>query len=104
MYIVSRITLVGVLLASLVVSELKAQTAVTNDLSLLCAKAGFSIQAKADGFNLYQYQKAFLNFDRIDNFRLQDSQAVYLLENGEASITLASANEIKSKMVKISFL
>jgi hypothetical protein len=97
MFIVSRITLLSVFIASFALSDLKAQTSTSKDLSLLCAKAGFSIQPKAEGFNLYLYQKAFLSFDRIDNFRLEDMQAVYLLENGEASITLASANEMRSK-------
>jgi hypothetical protein len=100
MYIVSRITLLIAFLALGVCSDLNAQTSDTKDLSLLCSKAGFSIQAKAPSFDLYLYQKAFLNFDRIDSFRLEDRQAIYLLENGQASIMLASASEMRVKKGK----
>jgi hypothetical protein len=97
MYNVSRIALFTALLFVVPNISLVGQTTSTKDLTPLCSKAGFSIQAKATGFDLYRYQKAFLSFDRLDNFRLEDKQAVYVLENGEASILLASAAEIREK-------
>jgi hypothetical protein len=97
MYYVSRIALYCALLMLVPTISVMGQTVSTKDLTPLCAKAGFSIQAKAEGFDLYRYQKAFLSFDRMDNFRLEDKQAVYVLENGEASILLASAAEIREK-------
>jgi hypothetical protein len=100
MYTVSRFALLCALLLCNPFISVKSQVPATKDLSMLCAKAGFAIQAKAEGFDLYRYQKAFLSFNRIDNFRLEDMQAVYVLENGEASITLASANEMREKTGK----
>jgi hypothetical protein len=97
MYNVSRIALLCALFIVVPFAWVGSQTSPTNDLSILCAKAGFSVQAKATAFDLYRYQKAFLSFDRLDSFRLEDRQAVYILENGEASITLASAIEMREK-------
>ncbi len=100
MYTVLRLALLCALLVCLPFISVKSQAPATKDLSVLCAKAGFAIQPKAQGFDLYRYQKAFLSFNRIDNFRLEDKQAVYVLENGEASITLASADEMREKTGK----
>lgn len=97
MSIVSRIALCCALFLCAPLQQVTAQNSPSKDLSVLCAKAGFSIQPKAQGFDLYRYQKAFLSFDRLDSFRLEDRQAVYVLENGEASILLASAAEIREK-------
>jgi hypothetical protein len=97
MYYLSRATL---LLAFLVIAPSffsKATAQSQKDLTALCAKAGYSIQPKSEGFDLYLYQKAFLSFNRLDSFRLEDRQAVYILENGEASIVLASAAEMREK-------
>ena len=65
-----------------------AQSNSNEDLKSLCEKAGFIIESKSIHFNQYLYQKAFLNFDRIDSFRLENAPAVYTLENGEAFIRL----------------
>jgi hypothetical protein len=100
MALVSRIVLLVALFMLATVFSSNGQSQSLVDLDALCAKAGFSIQPKAAGFDLYRYQKAFLMFDRLDNFRLEDKQAVYILENGEASILMASAAEIRGKQGK----
>lgn len=73
--------------------SLTAQTSSTtqDDLTAQCAKSGFEIKVKSADFDLHKYQKAFLNFDRIDQFRKENESNVFLLENGEATITLYSA-------------
>jgi hypothetical protein len=62
-----------------------------DEMSALCAKVGFEIKSKSSGFDVYKYQKAFLNFDRIDQFRKENESNTFSIENGEAIITLDSA-------------
>jgi hypothetical protein len=100
MYNVSRIAFFCALLISLPFNLLRAQSSSDSDLSELCSKAGFSVQSKAEKFDLYRYEKAFLSFDRIDSFRLEEKQATYSIENGEATIILASAAEMRERSAK----
>lgn len=62
-----------------------------DDMTAQCVKAGFEIKPKSANFDLHKYQKAFLVFDRIDQFRKENESNVFSLENGEATITLYSA-------------
>lgn len=100
MYTISRLALLLALLFSFACHSVKGQATSSDDLSAICAKAGFSIQPKSSSFDLYRYEKAFLNFDRIDSFRLEEKQAIYSLENGEAVIILASASEMRGRTNK----
>jgi hypothetical protein len=68
-----------------------------DEMSALCAKAGFEIKSKSSGFDVYKYQKAFLNFDRIDKFRKEKENIIFSLENGEATVTLYSADFMVEK-------
>ena len=77
-----------------------AQSQGTVDLNAFCVKAGFTIEPRVESFDLYRYQKAFLNFERLDNFRLNNAKAVYLIENGEAILTLFSITEMKTSHEK----
>lgn len=73
-----------------------------DEISALCAKAGFEITAKSNGFDIYKYQKAFLNFDRIDQFRKEKESNTFSLENGEATIMLYSAEVMAKQDNRIS--
>jgi hypothetical protein len=100
MYNVSRKILLCALHLLLFFISVKAQSSSDSVLSDLCSKAGFSVQSKAEKFDLYRYEKAFLTFDRIDSFRLEEKQATYVIENGEAIIILASAAEMRERSAK----
>lgn len=67
------------------------------EINELCADEGFEIQVYTPDFDTYRYQKAFLNFDRIDQFRKLTQSSSYVIENGEAEVILASASSIQSK-------
>jgi hypothetical protein len=100
MYYVSRFALVSALFFAIPFISMKAQSSSSFDLTELCSKAGFSIQSKAQGFDSYRFEKAFLSFDRIDSFRLEEKQATYTIENGEAVVVLASAVEMRLRYGK----
>jgi hypothetical protein len=68
-----------------------------DELAVLCQDAGFEILSYSKDFDVYKYQKAFLNFDRIDQFRKANQSNSFALENGEAKVILASAYSIQSK-------
>ncbi|MFM7725269.1 MAG: hypothetical protein ACKO7B_01080 [Flavobacteriales bacterium] len=67
------------------------------NLNKQCEEAGFQIQGYSKDFDTYRYQKAFLNFDRMDQFRKPTQTNTFVLENGEAKVILFSAESIKGK-------
>ena len=104
----NRTFLFSVLLMLLCCFNVNAQTtdpsvtALKDEMRTLCAKAGFEITSKSNGFDMYKYQKAFLNFDRIDQFRKEKESNTFSLENGEATIMLYSAEVMAKQDNRIS--